>query len=60
VQIREGDAANLTIFDATTRWTFEARHIRSKSRNTPFVGAEMVGRPWAIYNKAQLVETDGV
>jgi dihydroorotase len=55
-EIRTGAAANLTIFDGETRWTFEARHIRSKSRNTPFVGAEMVGRAWAIYNKGQFVD----
>lgn len=54
--LEEGAAANLTIFDATTRWTFEEHHIRSKSRNTPYVGSEMVGRPWAVYNKKRLAE----
>lgn len=54
--IEEGAAANLTIFDADTEWTFEAHHIRSKSVNTPFVGAPMVGKAWAIYNKGQFVE----
>ncbi len=51
-----GSFANLTIFDATTNWTFESRHIHSKSRNTPFLGSYMTGRAWAIYNKGQLVE----
>lgn len=55
-RLQEGERANLTIFDATTRWTFEEQHIRSKSSNTPFVGAEMVGRAWAIYNKGRFVE----
>ena len=58
-RLETGAAASLTIFDATTRWTFESRHIHSKSRNTPFVGTEMVGRAWAIYNKGQLVEQGG-
>lgn len=53
-----GEPANLTVFDADTAWTFEARHIRSKSRNTPFVGAPMVGRAWAIYHRGQLVEAE--
>lgn len=57
-RLAEGEPANLTIFDATTRWTFEERHIRSKSRNTPFIGAEMVGKAWAIYNRGQLVRND--
>lgn len=57
-QIKEGEPANLTVFDATTSWTFEERHIHSKSRNTPFVGRPMIGRAWAIYNKKQFVEAD--
>ena len=53
-----GEPANLTVFDATTAWTVEARHIRSKSRNTPFVGARLVGRAWAVVNRGQLVEVE--
>ncbi len=56
--IRQGAAANLTIFDADTRWTFDERHIRSKSRNTPFVGREMVGKAWAVYNRGCFVEAE--
>lgn len=59
-QITEGEPANLTIFDAETEWTFEKAHIRSKSRNTPFVGSRMVGRAWAIYNRGQFVEAEAV
>ena len=51
-----GKKANLTVFDATTNWIFETRHIHSKSRNTPFIGTPMNGRAWAIYNKSRLVE----
>jgi dihydroorotase len=51
----EGQPANLTIFDAHSKWTFEKEHIHSKSVNTPFVGDRMVGRAWATYNKGQLV-----
>ena len=58
-RIAEGEAACLTIFDADTRWTFTADHIRSKSRNTPFVGSELVGRAWATYNKGQWVLSEG-
>jgi dihydroorotase len=54
----EGAEANLTIFDATTEWTFEKRHIRSKSHNTPFVGAPMVGRAWAVVNHGQFAEAE--
>jgi dihydroorotase len=51
-----GESANLTIFDDSTRWTFSDRHIHSKSRNTPFVGSEMVGRAWAVYNRGRFVQ----
>ncbi|MFQ5569055.1 MAG: dihydroorotase [Rhodothermales bacterium] len=57
-KLAEGEAANLTIFDATTSWTFEERHARSKSHNTPFIGHALVGRAWAIYNKGQFVEAE--
>ena len=56
--LREGEPANLTVFDAETRWTFEARHIHSKSRNTPFVGETLVGKAWAVYNKGRFVEAE--
>jgi len=55
-ELKAGAPADLTIFDSTTRWTFETRHIRSRSRNTPFIGAPMVGRAWAVYNKSQFVD----
>jgi dihydroorotase len=54
-KIEEGADACLTIFDADTEWTFGKEHIRSKSRNTPFVGAPMVGKAHAIYNNGQFV-----
>ena len=55
-RLAEGEPTNLTIFDTTTPWTFEARHVHSKSHNTPFVGHEMVGNAWAIYNKGRFVK----
>ena len=54
--LAEGAPANLTVFDDTTEWTFRREHIRSKSHNTPFVGAPMVGRAWAVVNNGLLVE----
>jgi dihydroorotase len=53
--LTEGEPAVLTIFDARTRWTFTEDDVRSKSQNTPFLGDELVGRPWAIYRDGQLV-----
>ena len=56
--IEEGAPARLTVFDASTRWTFTEEHVRSKSQNTPFVGDEMVGRAWGIYADGQFVRHD--
>lgn len=43
-EIKEGSPANLTIFDPKMRWTFEKKHIQSKSSNTPFLGETLNGR----------------
>ena len=53
--LAEGAPANLTVFDATSEWTFTHAHIQSKSENTPFIDAPMVGRARGIYNKGQWV-----
>nr|BCX00671.1 MAG: dihydroorotase [Bacteroidota bacterium] len=57
-RIAVGQMACLTVFDAETPWTFEPRHIRSKSRNTPFLGERLIGRAWAIYNRGRWVENE--
>lgn len=56
VKIAEGEPANVTIFDATTEWTFGEEDIRSKSHNTPFIGSAMVGRVAGIYNRGMLYQ----
>ena len=56
--LEPGTPATLTIFDASSRWTFTEEHVRSKSQNTPFLGDELVGRPRAIYNDGRLVRGD--
>jgi len=42
--VPEGSPADITCFDLEKRWTVEPDRIRSKSRNTPFVGSEMIGK----------------
>ena len=59
-ELADGAVANLTIFDATTEWTFTRGDIRSKSSNTPFLGAPMVGQPLAIYHKGRLLRREDV
>ena len=54
--VKEGTEANLTFFDPKKEWTFTENDIRSKSRNTPFVGTKFTGRALAISNKGFWVE----
>jgi dihydroorotase len=46
-QIKVGEKAELTIFDPSLKWTFTEKDIKSKSKNTPFIGAEFTGKPIA-------------
>ncbi|HEY0162938.1 MAG TPA: dihydroorotase, partial [Edaphobacter sp.] len=39
-----GHYGDVVLFDAGAEWTFDANASRSKSRNTPFDGAPMLGR----------------
>lgn len=53
-----GAPATLTVFDDSTPWTLEPRHLKSKSKNTPFVGDAMLGRAWAVVNNGLFVEAE--
>lgn len=53
--IKEGEKANLTIFNPKLEWEFTEKHIASKSRNTPFVGKKFVGKALAVVNNSKLV-----
>ena len=54
-EIKEGVKANLTIFNTDESWTFTEDKVKSKSKNSPYLDAEMMGRAEAIYNKGQLI-----
>jgi dihydroorotase len=45
--------ANLTVFDPTREWIFGENDIRSKSRNTPFIGRQFTGKAVAVFNNDQ-------
>lgn len=53
-EIAEGANADLTIFNPEEEWKFEEKHIRSLSKNTPFLGHTFKGRVIGIYNNSQL------
>jgi len=56
VIIKEGEKANITLFDPELEWNFKADDIRSKSSNTPFIGKQLKGKALAIFNNGKFKE----
>ncbi|MFN3640614.1 MAG: dihydroorotase, partial [Flavobacterium sp.] len=52
--IAVGQKANLTLFNPEGSWTFEEKHILSKSKNCAFVGKTMKGEVYGVYNNQKL------
>jgi dihydroorotase len=50
-----GSFADVVVFDPAAEWSFEAKRSRSKSRNTPFDGAGMLGRVVATLCEGRVV-----
>ncbi|MBS1820729.1 MAG: dihydroorotase [Acidobacteria bacterium] len=53
--LAKGHFADIVIFDAGATWTYDAKTTRSRSRNTPFDGAEMRGRVKATICEGRIV-----
>lgn len=53
IVIKEGEIATLTLFDDVTEWMVNKDEIVSQSKNTPFIGETLKGKPIAIFNKNQ-------
>ncbi|AKV02169.1 Dihydroorotase [Labilithrix luteola] len=43
-EIKEGAEANLTLVDPAASWTVSADRLRTKSKNTPFLGQTVTGK----------------
>jgi dihydroorotase len=55
-KIKEGEPANLTIFNTDEKWIYSEQQVHSKSKNSPYLNSKMTGRALAVYNKEQFVE----
>src|SRR5580704_9135802 len=53
--LKVGSFADVVVFDPSAEWSFDAKRTRSKSRNTPFDGAGMVGRVMATICEGRVV-----
>jgi dihydroorotase len=52
--IKEGEVANVTLFEPLATYVFTDDAIRSKSKNSAFVGKELKGKVIGIINNNQL------
>ncbi len=54
-KIEENVPACLTLFDPISTYTFENKHIKSTSKNSPFIGKELKGKVIGIINKNKVI-----
>ena len=52
--IKEGEVANLTLFNPKAKCSLKKDDIVSKSKNTPLIGRELTGKVYGIINNNQL------
>jgi len=52
--IRENERAILTLFAPKQKWSVKETDLRSRSKNSPFIGKELTGKVLGIINKEQL------
>ena len=53
IRIAEGQTANLTIFDPAAEWIVDVQAFKSKSKNSPFGGRKLTGKPVGIINNGE-------
>jgi dihydroorotase len=53
IKISEGEPANLTILDLNAEWKVDTNKLHSKSKNAPYDGWELKGKPAGIINNCQ-------
>jgi dihydroorotase len=57
ITIAEGAMANLTLFDPSAQWIVDPPSFKSKSKNTPFRGYRLTGKPIGVLNNGQVYWT---
>ncbi len=53
IRIAEGQLANLTIFDPVAEWIVDTQAFKSKSKNSPFGGRKLTGKPVGVINNGE-------
>lgn len=56
--IEVGKKADLTLFQPEKKWVFEPQHILIGAKNSPFVGKELTGYVFGIFNNGKFALKD--
>ena len=56
--IKEGEIADLIIFDADKEWSVDKNQFKSKGKNTPFEGEKLIGKNILTINEGKIVYDD--
>jgi len=59
-KIKEGELANLTVFDPKKNWTVDLSAFRSRSRNSPYGGWKLHGFVRSVVNKGIYWENSSI
>jgi dihydroorotase len=57
--LRVGSAADVVVLDPKRQWFFSAESVRSKSKNSPFLGRELQGATEQVFVQGKHVVCDG-
>ncbi len=57
-EIKPGVRAELTVFDPDAEWILSENTVRSRSRNTPFLGQTLRGKVLGIVSNGQVLRND--
>ena len=58
--LRVGSAADLVVLDPNKEWFFSTDQVRSKSKNSPFIGKKLVGATEHVFVDGRHVVTHGM
>jgi dihydroorotase len=58
IRVKEGEPANLTMFDPAAEWVVDPRLFKSKSKNTPFGGFKLTGKAVGVINNGSAYWND--
>lgn len=56
--IEVGQKADITVFSPTKKWTFEQKDILIGTKNSPFVGKELTGYVFGVFNNGKFALKD--